>query len=89
MLGMIFWIFGVDQDVINEDHNKLVEFLHEDRIHEVHEISWSVSETKRHDKILVQTIPGGESCFWNITGPNLNLMIAGTKINLREYLCSG
>jgi hypothetical protein len=53
MLGMIFWSFRIDQDVINEDHNKLVEFLHEDGIHEVHEIGWSISETKRHDKILI------------------------------------
>jgi hypothetical protein len=46
MFGMIFWSFGIDQDVINEDHNKFVELLHEDRIHEVHEICWSIGETK-------------------------------------------
>jgi hypothetical protein len=46
VFGMIFWIFGVDQNVINEDHNKFVEFLHEDRIHEIHEIGGSIGKTK-------------------------------------------
>jgi hypothetical protein len=49
MFGMIFWSFRVDQNVINEDHNKFVEFLHEDGIHEVHKVSWGISETERHD----------------------------------------
>jgi hypothetical protein len=49
VFDMIFWSFRVDQDVVNEDHNKFVEFLHENRIHEVHEVGWSISETKRHD----------------------------------------
>jgi hypothetical protein len=43
---MIFWILRVDQYVINKDHNKFVEFLHEDRIHEIHEICWSIGKTK-------------------------------------------
>jgi hypothetical protein len=46
MFGMILWIFRIDQDVINEDHNKVVEFLQEDRIHEIHEIRWSIGKTK-------------------------------------------
>jgi hypothetical protein len=38
MVRMIFRIFGINQNVINEDHNKFVEFLHEDRVHEIHEV---------------------------------------------------
>jgi hypothetical protein len=38
MFRMILRILGIDQNVINEDHNKFVEFLHEDRVHEIHEI---------------------------------------------------
>jgi hypothetical protein len=53
MFGMIFWVFRIDQDVINENYNEFVEFLHEDRIHEIHEIRWSIGKTKRHDQILV------------------------------------
>jgi hypothetical protein len=46
MFRMIFRILGVDQNVINEDHNKFVEFLHEDRVHEIHEICWGIGKTK-------------------------------------------
>jgi hypothetical protein len=34
---MIFRIFRIDQNVINEDHYEFVEFLHEDRVHQVHD----------------------------------------------------
>jgi aspartate ammonia-lyase len=63
MVPMIFWIFRVDQNVINEDHNKFVEFLHEDRVHEIHEICWSIVKTKRHDQIFVESITGGKGYF--------------------------
>jgi hypothetical protein len=34
---MIFAILEVDKDVVNEDYDKLIQFLHEYLIHEVHE----------------------------------------------------
>jgi hypothetical protein len=46
MFRMIFRILGVDQNVIKEDHNKFVEFLHKDRVHEIHEICWGIGKTK-------------------------------------------
>jgi hypothetical protein len=46
MFRMIFQILGVDQNVINEDHNKFVKFSHEDRVHEIHKICWGISKTK-------------------------------------------
>jgi hypothetical protein len=70
---MIFRILGVDQNVINEDHNKFVEFLHEDRV---------------HDQIFVESLSGRKGYFWYVTWSDLDLMIAGTKINLREYFGS-
>jgi hypothetical protein len=33
VLLMLFFILGVDQDVINEDHDKLVQLRHEYRVH--------------------------------------------------------
>jgi hypothetical protein len=30
MLRMLFFTFGIDQDVVNEDHDKLVQLRHED-----------------------------------------------------------
>jgi hypothetical protein len=89
MFRMIFRIFRVDQNVINEDHYEFIEFLHEDRVHRIHEICWSIGKTKRHDQIFVESISGGKGCFWNVTRPDLDLIIAGMKINLREYFGSG
>jgi len=36
---MVFLILGINKDVINENHDKLVELRHEYRVHEVHEVS--------------------------------------------------
>ena len=49
MLGIFFFIFGVYEDVINEDHNKLVKLEHKHRIHEIHEVGRSIREPERHD----------------------------------------
>jgi hypothetical protein len=46
MLLMFFFILGVDQDVINEDHDKLVQLRPEYGINQVHEICMSISESK-------------------------------------------
>jgi hypothetical protein len=46
VLIMIFFILGVDQDVINEDHDKLVQLRHEYGVHQVHEMCRSISESK-------------------------------------------
>jgi hypothetical protein len=38
MLLMLFLVLGLIQDVINENHNKLVQILHKDLVHQVHEV---------------------------------------------------
>jgi hypothetical protein len=89
MVRMIFRIFGINQNVINKDDYEFVEFWHEDRVHEIHEVCWCISKTKRHDQIFIESISGGECRFWNVTRPDLDLMRSGAKVNLREYLGSG
>jgi hypothetical protein len=46
VLLMLFLILGVDQDVANEDHDKLVQLWHEYRVHQVHEMYRSIGESK-------------------------------------------
>jgi hypothetical protein len=46
MLLMLFFTLGIDQDVINEDHDKLVQLRHEHRVHQVHEMRRSTGESK-------------------------------------------
>jgi hypothetical protein len=75
MLCMLLFTLGVDQDVVNEDHDKLVQLRHEHRVHLVHEMCRSVGESKRHNQILVQAIPGGEGGLRNIFRTDLDLMI--------------
>jgi hypothetical protein len=46
MMLMLFFILRVDQDVINEDHDKLVQLQHEYGVHQLHEMCMSIGESK-------------------------------------------
>jgi len=46
---MVLFILGINEDVVDENHDELVKLRHEYRIHEIHEIDRSICETKRHD----------------------------------------
>jgi hypothetical protein len=61
MLFMLFLTCRKDQDVVDEDHEKLVQLFHENRVDQVHEVSGGVGQTKRHHQILIETVSGGES----------------------------
>jgi hypothetical protein len=76
MLLMLFLTLRKDQDVVNEDHDKLVQLFHENRVHQLHEVSGGIGQTKRHHQILINTVSGGESSLWDIFFTDLDLMIA-------------
>jgi len=46
MLYMFFFILGIDKNVVNENHDKLIQLRHKYRVHEVHEVSRSVCQPK-------------------------------------------
>jgi hypothetical protein len=46
MPRMLFFTLRIDQDVINEDHDKLVQLRHEYGVHQVHEMCRSIGESK-------------------------------------------
>jgi hypothetical protein len=46
MLLMLFLVLGVDQDIINEHHDKLIQILHKDLVHQVHEVGRCIGQTK-------------------------------------------
>jgi hypothetical protein len=83
---MLFFILGVDQDVVNEDHDKLVQLRHEYRVHQVHKMCRSIGESKRHNQILIQHIPIRESSLRDIFRTDPNLMVTRTEIDLRKDL---
>jgi hypothetical protein len=89
MLHMLFFILRVYQDVINEYHDKLVQLQHEYEVYQVHEICMSIGESKWHNQILVQPIPGGKYGLRNVFWTDLDLMITRMKINLEEDPSTG
>jgi hypothetical protein len=57
---MFFFIFGIDQNVIDEDHYEFIELRREYGVHKIHEVGWGIGETEGHDQELVETITSGE-----------------------------
>src|SRR3954466_12395183 len=86
---MFFFPFGINQNVIDENNDKLIQEVHKNLIHEVHEIRGGIGLSKRHDCILIQSISGGKCSLWDILCTNLELMITSSKINLRKHLGTG
>jgi hypothetical protein len=43
---MLFLVLRIDQDIINEDHDKLVQLCHEYRVHQIYEVSRGVGLQK-------------------------------------------
>src|SRR3954466_13461257 len=76
MLFMLFIALGVDQNVIDENDNKLVKKFHEHLVHHIHEVGWCICQTKWHHGVLIQTIPCGESSLRYVLLSNLKLKIA-------------
>jgi hypothetical protein len=89
LFSMIFKVFGIDQNIVDKNNDEFIEFRHEDRVHEIHEICRCIGKTKGHNQIFIESISGGESYFGNITWPNLDLMISRAKVNFGEYFGSG
>ena len=80
MTGMLFLVLGVHQDIINENHYELVQYRHENRIHQIHEVCWCISQPKRHHQKFIQPISGQEGSLRNITCSYFDLMVAGVKV---------
>jgi hypothetical protein len=89
VLLTLFFILGIDQDVISDDHDKLIQLQHEYGVHQVYEICKSISESKRHNQILIQPIPGGENSLRDVFQMDLDLMVTRTEIHLRKDLRIG
>jgi hypothetical protein len=81
---MFFFILGVDQDVINENHDKLVQLRHEHQIYQVQEMGKSIGKPKWRNQVLIKTTLGGECRFKNVIQTDLDLMITQTEFDLGE-----
>jgi hypothetical protein len=84
VLLMLFIILEVDQDVVNKDHDKLVQLRHKYRVHQVQEMCRSIGESKQHNQI-----PSGESSLRDVFQTDHDLMVTRMEINLRNELRTG
>jgi hypothetical protein len=75
MSRMLFFALEIDQDIVNEYHDKLVQLQYEYKVHQIHEMCRSNGESKRHNQMLIQPVPGGEGSLWDIFRADLDLMI--------------
>jgi hypothetical protein len=53
MFHMFILIFGINKDVINENHDEFIQLRHKYGIHKVHEVGWCIRETKRHNQEFI------------------------------------
>jgi hypothetical protein len=74
--SMIFLGLGINENIINKDDQKDIKFLHEDAIHQIHEISRHIGEAEGHDSEFIESISSRKGRFWNIFFPNIDLMIS-------------
>src|SRR6185437_8843376 len=85
MLFMLFLCLGEDQNIINENHHKDIQIIHENHVHQVHEESRGISQAEGHDRVLIQPVLAGECRLRNILRMDPQLKITEMQINLREY----
>jgi hypothetical protein len=66
MLLMFSIILGINHNVVDEYHNKLIKIVHKHLVRQIHEVGWCISQAKRHDSELIHPISGRESRLGNI-----------------------
>ena len=60
MFDMLFWVLGVDEDVIKVDDHEHVEEVREDVVHEVLKCGRHICEPKRHHTPFEGSVSGAE-----------------------------
>ena len=44
---------GKDQNIINKDHHKNIQIIHENHVHQMHEESLGISQAEGQDRVLI------------------------------------
>jgi hypothetical protein len=83
---MFFGSLGVNEDVINEDHHKLVQVRSENAIHIIHENSRSICQSEWHHQVLIMVVPCPKYSLRSVFRLNPNLVVSRPKINLGKHL---
>jgi hypothetical protein len=87
----LFFVFfhnlQIYKNVVNEYHDKLVQFWYEDRLHELHEVCRHIFQPKRHHKILIETISCRQRHLGYVFRTSLDLVIALQR-SILENTCA-
>ena len=73
---MLFHRLRVDQNIIDENNDKLIYVGYEYPIHQVHEHLWGIGQTEWHNQKLIMVIIRTKRCLWYIFRANKQLMIS-------------
>ena len=82
MILMLLLRLRVDQDVVNKDHNKLIQIRLEYPMHEIHECRWHIRQLEGHHRELERPIFSLKHCLRDINLSNSQLMVTGAKVYL-------
>jgi hypothetical protein len=84
----VFFALGINQHIIDEHYDGLVQICRKDLVHQIHKIGRSISQSKRHHRILIRTIPQNEDSLRKVTFSYLQLILSRSKIDFREHTCT-
>ena len=79
---MLLLRLRVDQDVVNKDHNKLIQIRLKYPMHEIHECCQRIHQPEGHHYELEMPILRPKRCLRDISLPNSQMKVSGAKIDL-------
>ena len=69
-----------NKNIVQIDHQKVVQVFPKNVVDKVLESSWGVAEAERHNKVLIVAKSGPKGCFPLIPGSNSNEIVGPPKI---------
>jgi hypothetical protein len=86
--NVCFKIRTVNQNVIEENYNKIPQVMLENVIHECLKRSRCVRKTKRHYHVLKVTTEGSESRLVDVFRLHADLVVARPQVQLGKDMCT-
>ena len=82
------WVLGIDENVIEVNNDKNIEFFGQDLVNISLEAGWCVKQPKRHDLVLEMAVSSPKSCFPFIALFYPYSIIITCEIKLGKSFCS-
>lgn len=82
MLNMLVRIVGIDEDIVEVNHDVDVKEVGENVVHEGLKSGRSIGETERHNEIFICTIASAECGFPLVASSNSDIAISDAEIEL-------